>query len=117
MGLVQSDSPTKAYLSFINCSNASKGETSSQQASELGALTVFESLWSTQTKIRQGLDLSAILKPENGRVLHISPTLETESSLVHHYKRVKSLQKRDSLASHLLDRILQKLGVWPGGVS
>jgi hypothetical protein len=45
-------------------------------------------------KIRQGLDLSAILKPENGRTLHISPALETESPLTHHYKRVKSLPKK-----------------------
>ena len=57
-------------------------------------MAVFETLGSTKTKIRQGLDLSAIRTPRNGTTLHISPTLETESPLAHHYKRVKSLQKR-----------------------
>ena len=57
-------------------------------------MAVLETLGSTKTKIRQGLDLSAIPKPRNGTTLHISLTLETERPLAHHYKRVKSLKKR-----------------------
>ena len=39
---------------------------------------------------------------ENGRTLHISPLLESDTPLTHHYKRVKSLQKLFGIAFALL---------------
>ena len=45
---------------------------------------------STKTKIRPALDLSAILKHENGRTLHTPSVHEKRLPLAKHYKRVKS---------------------------